>query len=406
MRKSFYEVLAEQDEEFTYYVKSTYDIQQPEYFERVKHALLPWRIKEIKPDGHTPYSRDNKTFPDWPNTATFSIKVVTGLPIDTKKTLETVAMVCHIHISHLKMLPEDDVQSELVGKPVEVDKTTAQLLVGSKRIGEFMHELKKDRAEREKKGITREVYESFFTTHLALENLLKKPIRNGYYMVEMSHEGTDTYMRAEGPYEARTDGNPYRDSIGVAGAKIVSEDASGALYGVQALVELKKKISVGQTFEVRVSDMNSGRRFTSMVHAMTPELARQMAVQQVAETNRLNPTDLTAMAPRASGEVAEASRPPTFNTAAMTQPQRAEFNQAAQPIVDRRVQAYHNFVNQIMERGGFDEPTAQAMMKVMMKEKMVKYDGSYRYMVKHGAMMEPDVLQRIAHYATTGEMPQ
>lgn len=410
MIKSFHEILAEKDEDFTYYVKSTVDIHQPEYFERVKHALLPWRIKEIRPDGHTPISRDNRTFPHWPNTATYTVKVVTGLPVDTKKTLELVAMVCHIHISHLKMVPDDDVESELVGKPIEVDSGTSQSLVGTKRIGEFMRELKKDRAEREQKAVTREVYESFYTTHRALENVLKKPIRKGYYVVEMGRQDDSLYLRAEGPYKDRTDEEAYRDTIEVGSAEIVSEDDSTDHYGVHALIEIRKpKIGV-RMFEVRVADMNSGRRFTTTVHAATPEIARQNAVQQVAEANRLDPADLTAMAPKEAGDqMAEARRGPAggsgiFNVSAMSPQEKNGIGQAMRPMIQRKEQAYQNFVNQIVERG-FDQQTAQAMVQTMLKEKLMKYDGM-RYVVKHGGFMDPEVLQRIAHYATTGQLPQ
>lgn len=297
--KTFREILAEKDEEFTYHIKSTADIHRPELFERVRHALMPYRIKSITAEGYMPITKDNKTFPDQPNSPTYVIKVITGLPIDTKSALEMVAMTCHIHIAHLYMAPEDDVASYLSGKPVEVDSTTSQLLVGTKRIDAFMQELQKDRKEREKKAITREVYESFFTTHRALASVVKKPLRNGYYMVEMIQEGDDRFMRSEGPFETRPDGNPYRDHTGIRSAKIVSETDAGDMYGVEVMVEEMMPSNAGELmFEVGVADMNLGRRYTSIVRASSPEIAREIAVRQVAETHKIDPSTLTAMAPR------------------------------------------------------------------------------------------------------------
>lgn len=298
MTMTFREILAEKDDEYTYHVRSTVDIHNPERFERVRMTLMPFQVKTISADGYTPFTKDNKIFPNEPNSPTFTIKVVTGLPVDTKSVLQTMAMMCHIHQSHLRMTPEDDVQSELPGKPHETDKTTAQSLVGHKRIGEFMRELQSDRKEREAKVITREVYESFFTTHRALESVVKKPIRKGYYMVEMCQDGDQTVMRAKGPFGNRPDGNPYRDRIDVKGS-LIYEDTYRDMYNVHVLVEAQiDKPVAEQMFSVGVSDMSSGRRFNSVVRATTPDVARQVAVHQVAETHRIDPAVLTAMAPR------------------------------------------------------------------------------------------------------------
>jgi hypothetical protein len=300
MKKTFREILAEKDEEYTYHVKSTVDIHNPEWFERVRMSLMPYQIKSLAPDGYTPYTANNKTFPNQPNSPTFTVKVVTGLPVDTQRALETMAMICHIHRSHLYMSPEDDVASEIVGKPQEVSSADSQLLVGAKRIGEFMKELQSDRKDREEKFVTREVYESFFTTHRALEHAVKKPIRNGYYMVEMLREGDHTYMRAEGPFATRPDGNEYRDKIAVRLAKIVTEQTTGAMYSVLAETQIDGQAVNSKMFEVGVSDLNSGRRYTSMVRAESPDIARQMAVRQVAEANKIDPEHLSAMAPKPS----------------------------------------------------------------------------------------------------------
>lgn len=234
MTKTFREILAERDDEFTYYVRSTANIHDPEIFERIRLAWLPYVIKSFETDAYKPLSRDNKMFPEQPNSPTFTIKVVTGLPIP-KKHIETMALDARIHISHLRIDPDGDL--ELVNEPNEVASAEAQNLVGHKRIGEFIRELQADRKKREEMSSSREVYESFCTTHRGLEDVLKKPLRKGYYMVEAYREDGKTYLRAEGPFEVRPEDRNYHDRIRAKNPQVIAEGKTGSMYGVQILIE-------------------------------------------------------------------------------------------------------------------------------------------------------------------------
>lgn len=299
MTKTFHEILAEQDDEYTYTVRSTADVHDPERFDRIRLSFLPYQVKSIEAGAYATLAKDNKYFPNEPNSPTFSVKVVTGLPVPKDALIQTLAMTLHVHHSHLLIDGEDDIETDLVNEPESISNDFSQSLVGTRRIGEFVQELRADRKEREKKTITREVYESYFTTHRGLETLVKKPIRNGYYMIEQYREDGKSYLRAEGPFDTRPDGNAYHDRIRATNAKVISENTSAGLYGVQMLVDALIEPDTGERmFEVGVHDLDTGRRFTSMVRAMSPEIARSMAVRQVAEANRLDPSMLSAMAPK------------------------------------------------------------------------------------------------------------
>lgn len=234
MTKTFYEILAEKDTEHTYYVHSTANIHHPELCERIKISLLPYEIKEFDCNGYKPLSKDNKLFPDQPFSPTYSIKVITRYPL-TKGILSIMAMEAHIHISHLKITGEDAVDP--INGPEEVKSAEAQSQVGQKRIGAFFQELKKDRKIRDDMTWKREVYESFFTTHKSLEKIVNKPLRNGYYMIEAFEEGGNKYIRAEGPFRKRPEGNPYLDKLQAINPQVVSESTKAGVYGVQVLVE-------------------------------------------------------------------------------------------------------------------------------------------------------------------------
>src|ERR1044071_196419 len=221
MTKTFREILAEKDDEYTYFVRSTADIHNPKLFDRIEMSFMPYRIKSIERDSYRPISRDNKSFPDEPNSATYSIKLITGLKVP-KEFIHTLAPDVHIHMSHLKIEGDQDV--ELVNQPGTVSSTDSQSLVGQKRIGDFVKELQAERKQRMKDTTEREVYESFYTTHRGIQDVTKKPVRNGYYMVETFRQNGKTYLKAEGPFEARPAGNDYSDRIQSVWSKIVAED--------------------------------------------------------------------------------------------------------------------------------------------------------------------------------------
>jgi hypothetical protein len=299
MNKTFREILAEKDDEYTYTVRSTADIHDGERCERIRMTFMPYQIKSIESDGYTPLCKENKWFPDEPNSPTYAVKIVTGLPIQKEGFIQTLAMMLHIHEAHLDIEGEEDIETDIVNGPELIDKEFSQSLVGQKRIGEFVRELQTDRKDREKNTITREVYECYFTTHRGLENLTKKSFRNGYYMIETYKDNHKLQLRAEGPFRNRPDGNQYRDHIGVNNPKLISESDIG---GVSKVVMLIDSIVTDPTdeimFEVSVQDLDSGRRFTTKVRAPDANVARKMAVKQVAETHRLDPKTLTSLAPK------------------------------------------------------------------------------------------------------------
>ena len=234
MAKTFWEILAESDDEYVYYIHSTANIHHSDLFERVKLALLPYEIKSLETDGYKPLSKDNKLFPDEMNSPTYTIKAITRYPL-TKGFASALAMETHIHISHLRIDPDKVVDP--INEPEEVPSKEAQSLVGTKRIGEFIKELQQDRKAREEMTFKREVYECFYTTHLGLERVVNHPLRKGYYIVETSQEDGRKYIRAEGPFDSRPTENLYHDRIKTVNPQVVAETTAGGLYGVKVLVE-------------------------------------------------------------------------------------------------------------------------------------------------------------------------
>lgn len=234
MNKTFREILAEKDDEFIYHVRSTANIHNPEIFERIRLSFMPYDVKSFDCDTYRPLGKRNKEFPDEPNSPTYSVRVVTGLPL-TPKFIETLALDARINVAHLRIDGKKDEQ-ELVNEPGEVKSGDAQSLVGTKRLGEFIRELQADRKARMGMTIEREVYESVCTTHRGLGDVLKKPLRKGYYVVEAYRENGKNYLRAEGPFPDRPE-HTYHDRIRINNAKIVAEQTTGDTYGVQLLIE-------------------------------------------------------------------------------------------------------------------------------------------------------------------------
>jgi predicted metal-binding protein len=234
MTKTFYEILAEKEDEFVYHIYSTANIHDPEICAKIRISLLPYKIKSMECESYKPLSKNNDMFPNEPNSPTYAIKVITGHPI-TKGFLSTLAMDAHIHVSHLKIIPESDI--DLINKPKEVSSDDAQKLVGTKRLGNFIKELQKERNTRDEMKITREVYECFFTTQRGLEIVVGKPMKKGYYMIEAFIDDGKKYFKAEGPFLTRPDGNPFFDRFKVKNPKIVHESENSRLHSLVVLVE-------------------------------------------------------------------------------------------------------------------------------------------------------------------------
>lgn len=228
MTKTFREILAEKDDEFVYYVRSTADIHLPELFERIRLSLIPYRIKSFEKDSYKPVGKENKYFPDDPHAPSYSIRAVTGLKIP-KGFTAALAMDANIHVSHMRL----DGEGVDLNDPEPTQD--AQRLVGTKRIADFIGELQADRKTRKEATTTREVYESFCTTHRGIADILKKPLRNGYYTVEAFRQAENDYLMIKGPLASRPH-LEYRDRIAVV-ANVVSESITGGVYNGKLLIE-------------------------------------------------------------------------------------------------------------------------------------------------------------------------
>lgn len=64
-------------------------------------------------------------------------------------------------------------------------------------------------------------------------------------------------------------------------------------------------------------------------------------------------------------------------------------------LVDRRLRARDQLAAQIMHYADLDAQTAHRVINLYCRERIARFDGM-RYVVKHGAFLGRDVLQRAA----------
>ena len=334
MKRSFRAILAEQDQEFTYVVKSVYDIHAPDVMDMVRLALLPYDLRELTKGTYTPPDKDQKTFPNVPNAPVYTLKAKLGLEPYWEDATEKVSLftriedmehiVCHkegddprkeIDNSDSKDETEKDYKS--LGKhAINWDATPdkddiakdAQDGAGEKRIGALMKELEKERKEREDliPKVDPNLKESFVTTHIALKPITG-PKPKGFYIVER-YRSDDRLLKIAGPYQKQPMNFKFVGDLehpAVDGYKKLSENTIYAMsYGkdftyvtenatASALLEV--------SYRVEVQDQDTGASYVVRVDAGNDSSARDAAVRRVAAENKLDDHRLIAADP----EIAE-----------------------------------------------------------------------------------------------------
>lgn len=318
--KTLREILTEKDDEFEYVLKSTADIHTPEMISMIKMALGGFKIRDIEVDSYKPISKDNGEFPNEPNAAVFSLKIVTGFP--ALKGEDLIAMFTRIHVSHLKLVPTKkpaDLKEPDEYKPITTNdfhdatpdnkKEDVQDTVGGLRIADFMRELKGARKEREENKREREVYESFVTSHIALEHDLRRPFRKGFYIAEMTGKGSEIVLSLDGPFQYKPDNFLMRDQLPISeGREIGRTRVNGSArvvtefkitgYEIPRITEDQGGMTY---FEVEVQDTDTGRKFSVVIKEMSSAGAREKAIQTVAAQHQLDPQQLVAVEPSPVG---------------------------------------------------------------------------------------------------------
>jgi hypothetical protein len=326
MHKSLRAILAEGDQEFTYWIKSTYDIHTDEVMDQIRLAMLPYDLREIEVGAYKPIGAGNKDFPNVPDSPSYSVKVVLGLePAEVDDPLQKVALFTRIETVHL-MVHQDgvDPHAEPKEEPEGEYKNLAQSAkdfssslddvvanaqdeVGDKRVGSFLKDLESQlKKEREAiRQITPKLKEAFVTSHIALNNV-KAGWRRGFYVVERA-EDDQGVMKISGPFAKQPTNFEFIAELAVHGAGTLTVE-SGESIVMEAydrnfkytLKPTRKQSMAEAKFAVDVQDQDTGKVYNVVVDAMDDTRARDRAVLVVARQNKLNQETLIATDPKMS----------------------------------------------------------------------------------------------------------
>lgn len=326
MHKSLRSILAENDQEFTYWVKSTYNIHDEETMDQIRLAMLSYDLREIDKGAYKPIGAGNKDFPNVPNSPSYSVKVVVGLdPPTTNDALQRVSLFTRIFTDNLLVYkdgvdphkePETD---EPTGKYKNLAQSAkdfsssldnivanAQDDVGEKRIGSFLKDLeaqlKKERGEI--KQITPRLKEAFVTSHIAL-NSVEAGWRRGFYVVERTEVDHGT-MKITGPFSKQPSNYEFIADLSVPGSGSLVVESGESIVMERFDRNFKYTLKPTQRndtvteakFSVDVQDQDTGKTYNVIVDALDDAKARDRAVVTVANQNKLNQEVLIATDPK------------------------------------------------------------------------------------------------------------
>lgn len=333
MKRSFRAILAEQDQEFTFVVKSIYNIHAPDMMDWVRLALLPYDLRELTKGTYTPPSKDQKTFPNVPNAPVYTLKAKLGLEPAWEDATEKVSLFTRIEdIDHIichkegtdpqKDMDNGDDKDETkkdykslakhaidwnATPDEEVDKD-GQEGAGEKRIGALMKELEKERKDREDlvPKVDPNLKESFVTTHVALKGIMgSKP--KGFYIVERRIED-DRLLRLQGPYRKQPINYQFVGNLDHPAVSKYTKLGESTIYLTSygkdfTYVNENAKTSILKevNYQVEVQDQDTGRSYVVNVEAMDDASARDAASRLVASENKLDQNRLIASDPELAG---------------------------------------------------------------------------------------------------------
>ena len=328
--KAFRAYLADNDEEYTYYVRSTRNIHDTWVMDQIRQALLGWELRDLEVDGYKSFTDDNG-FPLDPHMPVYSLKATLGLePPDNEVAVQKVAFYANINHNYIVVHRDDEPAKKLdnsdVGTSPDADYRSlahgaknwdatpdkeaidpdAQSLVGEQGLGEFLKILDQERRAREEERKEHEVEpqltESFVTSHMALRDVLG-PTKKGFYLVER-HQRNPSIMEICGPL--RTQPVNYEfvadlDRSGTGGYEVLSENRvklvnpdSDFRFTDQGVVTEEDT-----KYEVKVTDQDTGKDYPVVVTAESDTDARDAAVQVVADQEQIDPSRLIAVEPHA-----------------------------------------------------------------------------------------------------------
>lgn len=335
MTKNFRAFLAENDQEYTYYIRSTRNIHEDEILDWVRLALLPYDLREIKKSTYKPPMAGDNGFELEPYAPVWVVRVKLGIePADDEMAVQQISTFTHINDQYIIFHKEGEPAKRIDNDDQPTDKKPNDALdpllqtaknwdsdldkqmidpdagqyVSNPRLADFIQELEKDRQEREtwrkKYQLDPKLYESFVTSHLALRDVYGESPQKGFYIVERRAQDKEV-MHIAGPlkhcpinYEFVPDlvkkGAGTFEVLSESEVKLVGSDRNFRFSRGPILQERVRK-----TYEVEVQDQDTGKTYTVAVKSFKEEDARDKAVQTVARQEKLDVDRLIATEPEA-----------------------------------------------------------------------------------------------------------
>lgn len=328
MRKPLSVLIAENDSEHTYRVRSVHNLHDDEVIGRILLGLAGFQVRDIKPV-RVDLNPSKKNFPGYPLMPIYVVEIVTGLPMTRDEALNLIALQTGIRLDAVDIegdgIAEKPAEPEKNYKPItgnqegeatpdkfepehtEIDRN-GQKQVGLKRLGDFLKDLEADRDERDENTDTRDVYEGALATHLEVSSLIGKPVRRGYYSVCALDESR-LNLRVIGPYQ-----NPplnYGLNVRLVEAmkpnRVLSEKRFDNLieYRInllenpwQGTMPTNPTGATNAPFEVLVKDTDTGETYPVEVHAGSTIEARNKGVEVVHKQTGIDVDRLLVMSPK------------------------------------------------------------------------------------------------------------
>jgi len=330
MTTSFRAILAEKDEEFVYYVKSTRNIHKDEVLDQIRLALLPFDLRSIEKAGWNPMSeKSNDMFPeDWPGGTVYSVKVTVGLEMGSDRAIQKVALFTHINDQYLFVYKQGESQERMDNEDEDEPATAdykslslgaekwdaspdklaidakAQDYAGQKRIDDFMRELETDRKSREASVKEPKIYESFVTSHIALRDVNGGSApKKGFYLVERFQDDP-SIMHISGPFKHKAINYDFVPDMMKQGVNDFKFLGLGKVQLIEheenfryTLTTEEKEMVNEAPYEVEVTDQDSGKVHHVIAHGSSVDEARDNAVKIVAKKEQADPNNLLAGEP-------------------------------------------------------------------------------------------------------------
>jgi len=322
MGKTFRQLIAESDQEFTIYVASVENVHHPEIMDLVRLALMPYDLREIKKGTYK--AGGDEAFGVYAQYPVYSLMAKLGLDVANDSAEQMVAamtridqdkLIVHHQGESLAKAEEDNSDSEAEGtgssgEGEETPSQEAQSLAGQKRIDDFMKELESARKDRDASTSESDVYESFAVSHLGLRGFEPAiAVPKGFYLVEreIGTEPTESLLYVSGPFSEAPENYPFLGNIDRQGI-----DQIGILPNMERITlsvrttdpthrfvraARARSISEDMHREVKVTDTDTGKTHTVVVRAGTDAEARDEAVNIVSRREKIGTDRLVAAAP-------------------------------------------------------------------------------------------------------------